>query len=526
MNKRRLAVCAFAAVLAGSLCSSAYGHQKVKVTKVKPKKEAKQADATAQSAEPDKILYERAVFDVKHSKYTEARLTFQTLINTYPDSEYLAKAKLGVADSYYKEGGTSNLTEAVDEYKNFIVFFPFLDEAAYAQMQVGMSHYRMMSKSDRDNSQGESAEDEFQTFLLKYPQNPLAPKAEQYLRDVQEVLADGYYRVARFYYLKRDYRASGARLVDLTQRYPLYSQSDEALAMLGDIYMRAKQVVKNEDQRNHFADLAGECYSRIVKDYPLSKQAPLAKERLKALGMPVPAADPEALARMKQQQMFEKHHHENFVMKIPLGMIESRPDVSEAARSGEPNLNPPNDLVSATDVLKPDAPGPVFTVTANNPGASDSSAADGASDSGGPVVEGGASDSTGNGDAPTTNVGAEIIAAPASAADASSSAGTATAPAPAPAPTSTEAPASAPAASDPPAASMLSAVPGTGPAASVASQPSSAPQATQANATASATSSTSSTSKAKAPAAVAPKADSKTESTSKKKKGLKKIVPW
>jgi outer membrane protein assembly factor BamD len=520
MNTRRLAVCAFAAVLAGSLCAGAYGHQKVKVIKVKPKKHARQADATAQSAEPDKILYERAVFDVKHSKYIEARLTFQTLINTYPDSEYLAKAKRGVADSYYKEGGTSNLTQAVDEYKNFIVFFPFLDEAAYAQMQVGMSHYRMMGKSDRDNSQAEAAEDEFQAFLLKYPQNPLVPKAEQYLRNVQEVLADGYYRVARFYYLKRDYRASAARLVDLTQRYPLYSQSDEALAMLGDVYMRAKQASKNEDDKNHWADLAAECYSRIVQDYPLSNQASIATERLKALGLPVPAADPEALARMKNQQMYEKHHHEIFVLKFPMGMIESRPDVSQAARSGEPNLNPPNDLVSATDVLKQGAAGPTFTVTADSPGVSDS-AAGGSNDSGGPVVEGGVSDSTGNGDAPTNNVGAEIIAAPSSAADASSPAATPTASAPDP--TSTPTPASAPAASSPAAASMLSAVPGTGPAASVASQPSSASETTPANGTASATSTTS---KAKAPTPVAPKADSKTESTSKKKKGLKKIVPW
>ncbi len=512
MNKRRLVVCVFAGVLAGSLCASAYGHQKVKVTKVKPAK--KPADATAESAEPDKILYERAVEDVKHSKYTEARLSFQTLINTYPDSEYLAKAKLGVADSYYKEGGTSNLTQAVDEYKNFIVFFPFLDESAYAQMQVGMSHYRMMSKSDRDNSQGEAAEDEFQAFLLKYPQNPLIPQAEQDLRNVQEVLADGYYRVARFYYLKRDYRASAARLVDLTQRYPLYSQSDVALAMLGNVYMRAKQVSKNEDDQNHWADLAAACYSRIVQDYPLSSQASLAKDRLKALGMPVPAADPEALARMQKQQMYEKHHHENFVMKVPLGLIESRPDVAEAARSGEPNLNPPNDLVSATDVLKRDAPGPVFTVTAVNPGASDSSAAGGANDSGGgPVVEGATSDSTGNSDAPSTNVGAEIIAAPTSAADASPSTGAATAPAPT----------SAPAASDPPAASMLSSVPGTGPATSVTTQASSAPQTPQANGTASVASTTS---KANAPVAAAPKADSKTESTSKKKKGLKKVVPW
>ena len=102
--------------------------------------------------------------DIKRSKYIEARLNLQTLINTYPDSEYLAKAKLAVADSYYKEGGTSNLTQAIDEYKNFIVFFPFLDEAAYAQMQVAMAHYRMMEKADRDNSQALNAEDRVPDF--------------------------------------------------------------------------------------------------------------------------------------------------------------------------------------------------------------------------------------------------------------------------------------------------------------------------------------------------------------------------
>jgi len=523
MKKRQLAICAFTALLAGSVCASAYGHQHVKVTKVKPAK--KPADATAESAEPDKILYERAVSDVKHSKFTEARLSFQTLINTYPDSEYLAKAKLGVADSYYKEGGTSNLTQAVDEYKNFIVFFPFLDEAAYAQMQVGMCHYRMMEKSDRDNSQGESAEDEFQAFLLHYPTSPLVPQAEQDLRNVQEVLADGYYRVARFYYLKRAYPASMARLIDLTERYPLYSQSDVALSMLGDIYMRAKQASKNEDQKNHWADLAARCYSRIVQDYPLSHDAALAKAQLKSLGLPIPAADPGALARMQKQQMYEKHHRESLFAKFPMGMVESRPDVSLAARSGEPNLNPPDDLVSATDVLKPGAAGPVFTVTTQNPGLSDGGAAGGADDSGGPVVDGPATDST-NGGAAATSVGAEIVAAPNSAADASSAATPSTAPASSPAPVD------APAAADPPAASTLSSVPGNGPAATVNSEttaPAPAPaQTTQAAGAANAMPQATASSKANAaaPAATVPKVDSKTESTSKKKKGLKKIVPW
>ncbi len=43
--------------------------------------------------------------------------------------------------------------------------------------------------------------------------------------------------------------------------------------MLGDIYERAKQASKNEDDKNHWADLAAECYQRIVKNYPLSHWA-------------------------------------------------------------------------------------------------------------------------------------------------------------------------------------------------------------------------------------------------------------
>src|SRR5208282_2980324 len=280
MRKRHFWIAALAVSLAGFSCASAYGQKKPKVTKDESAQKQKK-ESPAESAEPDKVLYERAMNDIKHKKYVEARLSLQTLINTYPDSEYLAKAKLGSADSYYNEGGVSNLTQAVEEYKNFIVFFPFLDEAAYAQMQVGMAHYRMMGKSDRDNSQTEAAEDEFQAFLLKYPQSPLVPKAAQYLRDVQEVLADGQFRVARFYYTKRDYAASAARLFELTERYPLYSQSDIALAMLGDVYMRAKQVSKNEDDKNHWADLAAKCYDRILQDYPLSSLASQAKEHLK-----------------------------------------------------------------------------------------------------------------------------------------------------------------------------------------------------------------------------------------------------
>jgi outer membrane protein assembly factor BamD len=492
MRKRHLVIAALAVSLAGFSCAGAYG-QKPKVTKVKPAPKPKQ-DSAGESAEPDKVLYTRAMNDIKHRRYTEARLSFQTLINTYPDSEYLAKAKLGSADSYYNEGGTSNLTQAVEEYKNFIVFFPFLDEAAYAQMQVGMARYRMMGKSDRDISQGQAAEDEFQAFLLKYPQSPLVPKAAQRLRDVQEVLADGEFRVAHYYYAKRDFAASAARLFELTERYPLYSQSDVALAMLGDVYLRAKQVSKNEDDKNHWADQEAKCYGRILTDYPLSSLAPEAKARLKLLGMPLPTADPDAAARMKKQQMYQKQHRQNFVLKFPLGMIQSRPDVSTAARFGEPNLSPPDDSASAREILKPGAAGPTFDVVAPRPTASD--AADSSTATGGPVIEGGTSESTTG--APANAVGAEIIAAPAAS--------------PAPA-------------ADPPADPAATASSATTPTPAQADAPAQTPSQDASPAPSAPAAATGGTTSANAQSA-ASKTDPQSESTSKKKKGLKKLIPF
>jgi outer membrane protein assembly factor BamD len=290
------------------------------------------------SAEADKVLYERAMNDLQHSRFDVARLSMQTLINTYPDSEYLAKAKLAIADSYFKEGGGTGLTQAVAEYTDFITFFPFLDEAAYAQMQIGMAHYRRMEKADRDRSEALEAEAALQTFLQKYPRTELAPKAEQRLREVQEVLADGDFRIASFYYIRRMDKASAPRLLDLVNRYPLYSQADRANWMLASIY-----------ERNEHHDVAATYYTRLVKEYPLSSLAAGAKAKLVKLGAPVPQPDPTALARMQKEQQTPRDRPG--LLKRPGELLKSGPDVSTAARVGQPTLTPQTE--DATDTLSP-----------------------------------------------------------------------------------------------------------------------------------------------------------------------------
>src|SRR5208283_5954334 len=111
-------------------------NQTQKSAKTSSKKKSKKTQnpiANVDSKQPDKVLFDRAMDAMKHNKYDVARLSLQTLINTYPDSEYVARAKLAIGDSWYKEGGAAAMAQAESEYKDFITFFPNMPEAAEAQ---------------------------------------------------------------------------------------------------------------------------------------------------------------------------------------------------------------------------------------------------------------------------------------------------------------------------------------------------------------------------------------------------------
>lgn len=330
---KRLGTVGVALLLLGALPGNAQIlHKKKKVDK---------STSADNNAEPDKILYDKAMDNLKHGRHEVARLNLQTLINTYPDSEYLAKAKLAIADSFFKQGGTANTTQAIQAYQDFDVFFPMMPEAAYAQLQVAMAHFRQLEKPDRDRSEARAAEDAFQTFLQKYPDDPLAPKAEQHLREVQEVMAEGDFRIGSYYYItKGDKRAAASRLVAVVNRYPLYSKADQALWMLGSIWEGTEKK-----------EFSVPYYARLVREYPLSPLAPQAKDRLKALKAPVPQPDPQAVAWMTAEKNAPRKH-EAFVTK-PIGMFRTGPrdELYSAATTGKPTMTPESESEAGFDIL-------------------------------------------------------------------------------------------------------------------------------------------------------------------------------
>ena len=309
-------------------------------------KKVKNPIANVDSKQPDKVLFDRAMDAMKHSKYDVARMSLQTLINTYPDSEFVARAKLAVGDSWYAEGGSAALAQAEIEYKDFITFFPNMPEAAEAQLKVANIHYKQMEKPDRDFTHAMRAEDEYKQLILQFPDSKLVPEAKQRLREVQEVLAEREYRIGHFYYVRELYPASIARLQSLVEAYPLYSQADDALFTLGQAYEREAELIGNsklpaaakEKLMAEYLQKAGAAYTKLITRYPVMDSAKAAQSRLAALHMPVPTPTPQAIAQNKEEQASRQ---QNGMFGKVMNNFKHGPDVSASTKVGEPTMVEP-----------------------------------------------------------------------------------------------------------------------------------------------------------------------------------------
>lgn len=325
--------------------------------------------AGVKSEQPDKVLFDAAMTDLDKGKYTVARLDLETLLNTYPDSEYLARAKMGIADSWYRQGGIEGMAQAEAQYKDFITFFPAMKEASEAQLKVATIHYKQLEKPDRDPTEANRAQAALRTFLLNYPDSPLRPQAVQMLRETQEVLAEREYRIGDFY-LERarqgeftDYRPAQSRLEELLSRYPLYSKGDLVTDELANSYLTTSQLYAgavrietaaqsqalykanaDADQAKAVAD-----FDRVIERYPLSPLAKDAEKRLTELKQPVPKPSQEAIAFNREELAGRTKavQQQGMLAKLDLnalnGIVSTHPttEIARADKVGMPALSEP-----------------------------------------------------------------------------------------------------------------------------------------------------------------------------------------
>ena len=315
-----------------------------KDTKKELRKEKKANPLVGQDAKlPDKQLFDKATEATKHGHFDVARLDLQTLLNTYPDSQYQMQAKLAIADSWYREGGTAALTQAESEYADFRVFFPNAPEAAEAQMRIGDIYFRQMDKPDRDYSKAVHAEEEYRRMLTDYPDSTLVPAAQQRLREVQEALANRESEVAGYYAAKNNWPATIARYKTVADTYPQYSHMDDTLIGLGDAYEAEAKYVRTlklpeagkSRLEQTYDGLAAAAYRQVVLEHSASQHVDDAKDRLAAMGLPVPTPAPEQVAA---SAALENSRAQYRLKDRATLLFMHQPDVVSAARIGDPPL--------------------------------------------------------------------------------------------------------------------------------------------------------------------------------------------
>ena len=236
----------------------------------------------------DRELFIVATREVRKKNFDVGRLLFQTIITTYPDSPYLPMSKLAVADSFYLEGTTSALIQAIAAYQDWLTFFPTHPLADRVVLKIGESEMRQIGLPDRDATRAKRAETRLKALLQQYPNSILKPEAEKRLTEVQDNLGLHGLYIANYYYTqsvdqkKGGLKGAQSRYREIIEKYPNFSFADEALYKLAVTYLVEEET-----------DQAARYFQRIVSDFPNSDWVEKSKEQLQLIGATVPEANPE-----------------------------------------------------------------------------------------------------------------------------------------------------------------------------------------------------------------------------------------
>ena len=195
----------------------------------------------AGTTEPDKFLFDKGTDALRNKKWLIAREFFKQVTETYTASPYRPDAKLGIGDTYLGEGTSEALVLAINEFSEFISFYPTNRRADYAQYKLGMAHFRQMRLAQRDQTETRAALKEFDAFIARYPNSALLPDAKARLRETRDRLSDADYQVGYFYYRQKWYPGAIDRFKSVLKDDPGYTGRDSVYFYLADSLVKVKK---------------------------------------------------------------------------------------------------------------------------------------------------------------------------------------------------------------------------------------------------------------------------------------------
>ena len=102
--------------------------------------EKPEGEAVPEPVPPLKELYRKALDLYNTGSFDEAAATFDTLIATYPDTEYTDNAQYWKGECYYSK---REYAKAVKEFEKVVENFPEGNKAPDAQLKIGYAYLEM-----------------------------------------------------------------------------------------------------------------------------------------------------------------------------------------------------------------------------------------------------------------------------------------------------------------------------------------------------------------------------------------------
>jgi outer membrane protein assembly factor BamD len=224
------------------------------------------------TTEPDKFLFDKGTEALNNKKWLTAREFFKQVVETYTASPFRPDAKLGVGDTYLGEGTSEALVLGINEFREFLSFYPTNPRADYAQYKLGLAHFRQMRGPQRDQSETREAIRELQLFVDRFPSSSLMPEVRAKLRDAKDRLSEANFLVGYFYFRQRWYRGSIQRFKQILDEDAAYTHRDAVYFYLAESLARDTRVAE-----------ALPYFERLVNEFEQSEHLAVAQKRIAEL---------------------------------------------------------------------------------------------------------------------------------------------------------------------------------------------------------------------------------------------------
>ncbi len=224
------------------------------------------------TADADQFLFTRGQEELKEERWLNAREYFRQIVDNYPQSTFRPDAKLAVGDTFIGEDTTESLLLAINEFREFLTFYPTNPRADYAQFRLASAYTEQMLAPDRDQTATRDAVKELQAFVDRYPNSTLMPEAQKLTRRAKDNLSEASFRVGRTYYRMRHYLGAIDRFREVLKDDPEFTNRDAVYFHLAESLRLSKQTAE-----------ALPYYERLIKEFEQSEYLEDARKRIAEL---------------------------------------------------------------------------------------------------------------------------------------------------------------------------------------------------------------------------------------------------